>query len=105
MKDSFADYQSEINPIFPDGCQSIVETLKQTEALVKRITDNRGRYLIVSHGTLIKIFIHHFIKADPNYYRRFKLNNCHAAIVKFFQPPKPDSQLLGFNLPPSYSSL
>jgi broad specificity phosphatase PhoE len=106
MKERFADYQSETNPIFPDGCQSVAETLKQTKPFIDKIASGPpGRYLAVSHGTLIKILMHHFIQADPNYYRRFKLNNCHAVIVKFFQPPKPDSQVLGFNLPPNYSSL
>jgi broad specificity phosphatase PhoE len=58
----------------------------------------RRRHLAVSHGAFIRILLCVFLGSDPRLYRRLKVDNCHAALLKFY--PEPPHQLVGLNLPP-----
>lgn len=51
-----------------------------------------------SHGAFIRILLCEFVGLDPRLYVRLKIDNCHAALLKFYA--EPPHQLVGLNLAP-----
>lgn len=93
---AFADYQHEINPIFPEGAETIQESVAKAESLLTEVAENPGRHLMFSHGAFLRILTQVAIGGNPNCYRRLKLGNCHGVIFKFY--PNPPHQIVAWNI-------
>jgi broad specificity phosphatase PhoE len=94
----FAASQAEVDPVFPDGVESIGASAARARGFLDEIEARPGRHFAASHGGLIRILASEFLGLPPSYYRRLKLSNCHAALLKFY--PEPPHQLAGWNLAP-----
>ena len=95
---AFARYVAEKAPEIPDGAEHPAETASKLSGLLKELEAAPGRYLLVSHGGLIRVLAAECAGTDPLLARRLKLHNCHAVALKWYD--KPPHQVLGVNLPP-----
>lgn len=93
---AFADYQHETNPIFPEGAETMEESVAKAESLLAEVAENPGRHLMFSHGAFLRILTQVAIGGAPNCYRRLKLGNCHGVIFKFY--PNPPHQMVAWNI-------
>jgi len=94
----FARSVAEEDPEIPDGAEHPAETASKLCGLLEELEAAPGRYLLVSHGGLIRALAAEFAGTDPPYARRLKLDNCHAVALKWYD--KPPHQVLAVNLPP-----
>jgi len=93
---AFSAYQSEVDPVFPEGTETLEQSVAKAESLLSQVQENPGRQLMFSHGAFIRILAQVAIGGNPSYYRRLKLNNCHAAIFRFY--PDPPHQMVAWNV-------
>jgi probable phosphoglycerate mutase len=95
---AFARYQSETDPQFPDGCETAQQTAARAQSLLDELTALPGRTLVASHGAFLRVLVCVFLGMDPALYRRFKLDNATASLIKLY--PQPPHQLVALNLRP-----
>jgi probable phosphoglycerate mutase len=99
LREAYARYVDETDPVFPPGAEPLDQSAARARDFLADVEATQGRHLAVSHGAFIRILLCEFLGADPRLYRRLKLDNCHAALLKFYaQPPH---QIVGLNLAPS----
>lgn len=96
LAEEFAAYQHEESPVFPEGAETMDESVAKAESLLAEVAANCGRHLFFSHGAFLRILTQVAIGGDPNCYRRLKMNNCHGVVFKFY--PTPPHQLVAWNI-------
>lgn len=96
---AYARSTDESNPVFPEGAESLDSSTARVREFLREIEMTPGRHFAASHGGLIRILLCEFLGLDARYYIRLKVDNCHAALIKFF--PQPPHQLVGLNLAPA----
>jgi broad specificity phosphatase PhoE len=99
LREAYARYVDESNPVFPPGAEPLDQSAARARDFLTDIETTPRRHLAVSHGAFIRILLCVFLGADPTIYRRLKLDNCHAALLKFY--PQLPHQLVGLNLSPA----
>ena len=99
LRDAYASYTDELEPVYPPGAEPLDESVARARGLLAEIEVAPGRHLAVSHGAFIRIMLCEFLGCDPRFYRRLKIDNCHAALLKFY--PEPPHQIVGLNLWPT----
>jgi broad specificity phosphatase PhoE len=99
LREAYARYVDETDPAFPPGAEPLDQSAARARDFLTDIEAMPGRHLEVSHGAFIRILLCEFLDADPALYRRLKLDNCHAALLRFY--PQPPHQLVGLNLSPA----
>jgi broad specificity phosphatase PhoE len=99
LRRAYSRYTDESNPVYPEGAEPIELSTARARAFLHQIESSAGRFFAASHGAFIRILICEFLELDPRRYTRLKLDNCHAALLKFYaQPPH---QLVGLHLAPT----
>ncbi len=93
---AFAAYMDEENPVMPEGAVSPEDAAAIAGTFIDDVAVRPGRHIAFSHGALIRILACEFLGTPPAYYRRLRLDNCHAALWKFW--PQPPHQFAGWNL-------
>lgn len=99
LTSAYARYVDEADPVFPSGAEPLERSTARARGFLDEIEATPGRYFAASHGAMIRLLISDFLGLDPRRYTRLKLDNCHAALLKFY--PEPPHQLVGLNLPPT----
>ncbi|MGI8557522.1 MAG: histidine phosphatase family protein [Solirubrobacteraceae bacterium] len=98
LREAYARYVDETSPVYPEGAEPLEQSTARARQFLAEIENTPDRYFASSHGACIRILLCEFLGLDPRRYIRLKLDNCHAALLKFYaQPPH---QLAGLNLPP-----
>jgi broad specificity phosphatase PhoE len=97
--DAYARYCDELDPAYPPGVEPLDQTTARARGFLLAVEAAPGRHLAVSHGTLIRILLCEFLGSDARLFRRLKVSNCHAALLKFY--PKPPHQLVAMNIAPN----
>jgi broad specificity phosphatase PhoE len=97
--EAYARSMDETDPVFPEGAESLESSTSRAREFLLEIERMPGRHFAASHGGFIRILLCAFIGLDPRYYMRLKIDNCHAALIKFW--PQPPHQLVGLNLSPT----
>ncbi len=92
----FAAYQREENPVMPESAVSPEDAAAIAGTFISDVAARPGRHVAFAHGALIRILACGFLGMPPAYYRRLRLDNCHAALWKFYECPP--HQLAGWNL-------
>lgn len=92
----FAAYSSETNPVFPDECETLDESSAKAASFYQDIVDNPGRHFAATHGAFARIMACVILGQDPAYYRRYKLDNCAAALFKIY--PSGPPQMIFWNV-------
>ena len=95
---AYARYTDETNPVYPSGAEPLERSSGRARAFLTEIEATPGRFFTASHGGFVRILICEFLGLDPRFYIRLKVDNCHAALLKFY--PQPPHQLVGLNLAP-----
>jgi len=96
---AYARSTDESNPVFPERAESLESSTARARGFLREIGMAPGRHFAASHGSFIPILLCEFLGLDARYYIRLKVDNCHAALIKFF--PNPPHQLVGLNLAPT----
>jgi hypothetical protein len=96
---AFAAFMDSDNPIYPDGCAPLEESVGNARAFLADVASMPGRHFAVAHGAIMRIMAAEFLGMHPAHYRRLRIDNCHAALWRFW--PQPPHQLAGWNLPPA----
>jgi broad specificity phosphatase PhoE len=99
LREAYARHVDETDPVFPSGAELLEHSAARARDFLTDIETTPGKHLAISHGAFIRILLCEFLGADPKVYRRLELDNCHAALIKFY--PQPPHQLVGLNLPPA----
>lgn len=99
LRDAYVSYTDELEPVYPPGAEPLEQSVARARSFLAEIEGMPGRHLAVSHGAFIRILVCVFLGCDPRLYRRLKLDNCHATMLKFY--PEPPHQLVGLNLAPT----
>ncbi len=86
----------ELEPVYPPGAEPLEQSVPRARSFLAEIEGMPGWHLAVSHGAFIRILVCVFLGCDPRLYRRLKLDNCHAELLKFY--PDPPHQLVVLNL-------
>ena len=97
--DAYARYCDERDPAYPPGAEPLAQTTARARGFLSAVEAAPGRHLAVSHGTLIRILLCDFLGTDPQLFRRLKVSNCHAALLKFYA--EPPHQLVAMNIAPN----
>jgi broad specificity phosphatase PhoE len=87
LRDAYARYCDELDPAYPPGAEPLDQTKGRAHSFLSAVEAAPGRHLAVSHGTLIRILLCDFLGTDPRLFRRLKVSNCHAALLKFYAEP------------------
>jgi probable phosphoglycerate mutase len=96
LRDAYSRYCDELDPLYPPGAEPLGQTVARVRGFLSDVESKPGRHLAVSHGTLIRILLCEFLGTDARLFRRLKISNSHAALLKFY--PEPPHQLVGLNL-------
>lgn len=94
----FNDYMDHDDPIVPEGAEPVGVTASKVNSFLEELGQVPGRYVVFSHGGVLRIIASIFAGNDPKHAHRLKVNNCHAVALKWF--PEPPHQVLAINLPP-----
>jgi probable phosphoglycerate mutase len=97
--DAYARYCDELDPLYPPGAEPLDQTIVRACSFLSGVEAAPGRHLAVSHGTFIRILLCGFLGTDARLFRRLKVSNCHAALLKFY--PEPPHQLVAMNIAPN----
>jgi len=95
---AYTRYTDETNPVYPSGAEPLERSSARASAFLTEIEATPGRFFAASHGAFMRILICEFLGLDPRFYIRLKVDNCHAALFKFYL--RPPHQLVGLNLAP-----
>jgi broad specificity phosphatase PhoE len=89
-------YNDKATPVVPDGAVAPSDAAVGAHTFLEMAARTPGRHIAASHGALIHIMAAAWLQMPVPQYTLFKLDNCAAALWKFWD--EPPHQLVGWNL-------